>query len=174
MKLKLIIIVDLLIFLLLNLIMIFLITNATNPLKKPLTGIFLIIWIAYLFKKYYQYQPKSKIKSIQLLNEQEEVVKEWQIHQEQGLLIGKNFQDQLVDLDLSEADYAVLISHQHATINRVKGEWFLEDLGNRNGTGVKAAKATTVKRLAAQEVVLINPGDKIFIAKTVLRLIGKT
>ena len=172
MQAKLIIAIDWLIFLLLILIIVFLIINEHQLIHQILVGVLLIVWIGYLVKKYYKRRIKSKIKTIQLLNEKEVVVKEWYIRDEQGLLIGKNFKDQLVDIDLTDSDYAVLVEKQHASLNFVNGKWFLEDLGSRNGTGIKAANTSQIQRLKGEEVIVVSPGDRIYIAKTILQLVG--
>ena len=171
MKSKLIMIADLLILQFLVFILVYLLINVYNDLQKILIGISLIGWIGYLLVKYYRRRPKSKIKIIQLLNDQEVVIKEWYMRDEHGLLIGKNFQNQLVDIDLTDADYAVLIDKQHAVLNCVKGKWFLEDLGSRNGTGVKAVRTSQIKRLEDEEVIPVYPGDRIYVAKTILQLV---
>ena len=164
-------ITDLLIFLVLILILVFLIINEHHWVQKTFSSILIMAWVGYLVLKYYKRRPRSEIKVIQLLNEQEVVVKEWYMRDELGLLIGKNFQNQLVDIDLTDADYAVLIDKEHAALNCVKGKWFLEDLGSRNGTGVKAMGTSQIKRLEDEEVVTVYPGDRIYVAKTILQLV---
>ena len=171
MKSKLLVITDWLIFLCLILILAILTINGHRLLYKIITGIALMAWLSYLVVKYYKRKPKSKISKIQLLNEQEIVVKEWYIRDERGLLIGKNFQNQLVDIDLSDADYAVLIEKQHAVLNCVKGKWFLEDLDSRNGTGIKTVGMSQARRLKNEEVLLVHPGDRIYVGKTILQLV---
>lgn len=171
MKSKLIIITDVFILLVLSLILAYLVINEHHWAEIGIVGNILFAWLVYLIVKYYRRKPRSKIKIIQLLNEREEVVKEWYMRDEQGLLIGKNFQNQLVDIDLTDADYAVLIDKQHAVLNYAKGKWFLEDLGTRNGTGVKAVKAAHIKRLVDEEVIPVYPGDRIYVAKTILQLV---
>ena len=86
-------------------------------------------------------------------------------------MIGKNFQNQLVDIDLTDSDYAVLVERQHAVLNCSKGKWFLEDLASRNGTAIKAEKATQIQRLKDEEVVSVSPGDRIYVAKAILQLV---
>ena len=171
MKSKLIVLTDFLIFFFLILILVFLITNNHHWGQQVILGISLLAWMGYLLVKYHKGRSKkSKIKTIQLLNEQEVLVKEWDIRNEQGLLIGKHHQDQMVDIDLTDADHAVLIEKQHAVLNRTNGNWYLEDLDSRNGTGVKAVNAS-VKRLDTEEAILVHPGDRIYIAKTILQLV---
>jgi len=169
-KSKLIMIIDVLIFLLLIVILVFLFINDHHWLQQLIIGLSLGSWLCYLLVKYAKKRPRSTLKRIQLLNEQEDVIKEWYIRDEQGLVIGKNFQNQLVDLDLTDADYAVLIEKQHALLNCVDGKWFLEDLGSRNGVGVKKVQAAYVQRLEREEVVPVESGDRIYIAKSVLQL----
>jgi len=150
---------------------VFLIVNEHHWAQITLSSILIVAWVGYLVLMYYKRRPKSEIRIIQLLNEREVVIKEWYMRDEQGLLIGKNFQNQLVDIDLTDADYSVLINKQHAALNCVKGKWFLEDLGSRNGTGVKAVRTSQIKRLEDEEVVVVNPGDRIYVAKTILQLV---
>ena len=171
MKSKLMIITDWLIFLFLIFVMVFLVMNDYDLFPKILVGSSFTAWVGYLIVRYYKRRPRSKVKAIQLLNEQEVVIKEWYIRDEQGLLIGKNFQNQLVDIDLTDSDYAVLIEKQHAALNCMRGKWFLEDLGSRNGTGIKAAKTSQIQRLKDGEVVSVNPGDRIYVAKAILQFV---
>jgi len=143
--------------------------------EKPLVFIIIglscaLLWGVFATRKIWIPKPKPKIRVIQLLNEQGEVVKEWYITDEQGLLIGKSYQSNPVDIDLSETEYAVLIEKNHATLNCEKGVWYLEDMGGRNGTGIKSRDGTSIKRLEGGEIVQLFPGDRIYIAKTVLQL----
>lgn len=42
-----------------------------------------------------------------------------------------------VDIDLSDVEYASLISKEHAVLNYSSGSWFIEDLESENGVGIK-------------------------------------
>jgi hypothetical protein len=144
---------------------------ADKPLVYIIVGLTCaLLWGIFATRKMWKIKPQSNIKRIQLLNEKEAVVKEWYITDEQGLLIGKSYQMNPVDIDLSEAEYSVLIEKVHATLNCVKGAWYLEDMGSRNGTGVKSKNETSIKRLEDGEKVQLYLGDRIYIAKTVLQL----
>ena len=171
MKEKLVMITDCLILIFLTLITVLFIINEHHWLQQLIIGISWISWLLYLLLKYVKRKPKSTISKVQLLNENEKVTHEWYIRDEQGLIIGKNFQNQLVDIDLTDADYAVLIDRQHAILNSVDGKWFLEDLGSRNKTGLKAVGATQVRRLKDEEIVEVKAGDRIYIAKAILQLV---
>jgi predicted small secreted protein len=142
-----------------------------KPLEFILIGLgCALLWGIFATRKLWSIKPRSKIRRIQLLNQQEAIVKEWYITDEQGLLIGKSYQSNPVDIDLSETEYAALIEKVHATINFVKGAWYLEDMGSRNGTGVKARNQTGITRLEDDEKVQLQVGDRIYIAKTALQL----
>ena len=142
-----------------------------KPLEFIIIGLGLaLLWGLFATRKLWIPKPKSKIRTIQLLNEQGEVVKEWYITDEQGLLIGKSYQSNPVDIDLSETEYAVLIEKVHAALNCENGVWYLEDMGGRNGTGLKSRNETSIKRLEEGEIVQLSPGDRIYIAKTILQL----
>ena len=165
-------VIDIGIFILLLVLLTYLVLNQKEMLFIGIATLCTLIWSMFLIKKMWKLGRKSKIKSIQLLSEQEKVVKEWYITDEKGLLIGKSCQATPVDIDLSEAEYAVLIEKVHASLNCVKGIWYLEDMDSRNGTGFKSKKDTTMKRLESREIVRINPGDRILIARAVLQLVG--
>ncbi|MDP6507075.1 MAG: FHA domain-containing protein, partial [Planctomycetota bacterium] len=47
------------------------------------------------------------------------------------------------------------VSRHHCVVTRVDGEYFIEDLGSRNGTAMNGAK------LPAAEPMLLEPGDTI-------------
>ena len=55
------------------------------------------------------------------------------------------------------------VSRHHCVVTRLDGEYFIEDLGSRNGTGMNGAK------LAAGEPMLLEPGDTIHFGPLKLR-----
>ncbi|MBC2167688.1 FHA domain-containing protein [Listeria booriae] len=112
----------------------------------------------------------SNVKVIALLDADGEILKEWHISGKSGLLIGKSYKNDAVDIDLADTDYAVLVAHEHAVLNFVEGQWYIEDLGSRNGTGIKSKQASKIKRLAEKETYQIQSGDRIYIAKTLLEI----
>lgn len=101
-----------------------------------------------------------------LLDDDGERVKEWYIEGETSLLIGKNSQHGEVDIDLSEAEYAALISQEHAVLNRWEDAWYLEDIDSASGTGIREAGKSKARKLAYEQPQRIGPGDLIYIANT--------
>ncbi|AMA73489.1 FHA domain-containing protein [Aneurinibacillus thermoaerophilus] len=144
--------------------------NMNTSLKIGVSLLLLIVTIRYVIKKYrvftVQHEEKKGITRLVLLDEEGESVKEWYIQGETSLLIGKNSSQNEVDIDLSDAEYASLISKQHAVLNYAAGNWYIEDIDSKNGIGVKKANKSTKRRLENQTPYRIDSGDIIYIANT--------
>ncbi|MEC0226290.1 FHA domain-containing protein [Paenibacillus alba] len=108
----------------------------------------------------------SSISKLAMLSEDGEKMKEWYIQGETALLIGKSSTDNEVEVDLADAEYASLISKQHAVLNYASGIWYLEDLDSRNGVGIKRKGASTKQVLENEAPYKIDSGDMIYIANT--------
>lgn len=118
-------------------------------------------------------RPKTKpsltreaVAKIVLLDDDGERVKEWYVKGENSVLIGKNTQRGEVDIDLSDCEYASLVSSEHAVLNRVGDQWFIEDADSHSGTAIRKAGRSDAKRLIVEEPLEIGMGDMIFIANT--------
>ncbi|GAB2022765.1 hypothetical protein RyT2_18390 [Pseudolactococcus yaeyamensis] len=129
----------------------------------------LLIWLlTRRFNRYYSKRfIQSKLKNMLLIGENGEIIKTWHISGERALVIGKSYKNNSVDIDLSDSDYAVLIGKEHAVMNCIEGKWFIEDLGTRNGTGIKSKDETKIYRLTNLPYELAAQ-DCIYIAKTKL------
>jgi hypothetical protein len=131
--------------------------------------IFVSVWLLLysLLKPAQKKTPSSEgITKLVMLDEDGQSRKEWYIHGEISLLIGKSSNQSEVDIDLSESEYASLISKQHAVLNYVSGSWFIEDVESRNGVGVKKARQKEKTRLELDEPHRIGSGDILYIANT--------
>lgn len=113
---------------------------------------------------------ETGISKLVLLDEDGESVKEWFIQGATSLLIGKNTNQNEVDIDLSDAEYAALISKQHAVLNHASGKWFIEDVHSRNGTGIKQPNSRDKNKLEIEQPHKVKAGDIIYIANTRLLL----
>ncbi|MFD3260903.1 FHA domain-containing protein [Paenibacillus lentus] len=109
---------------------------------------------------------REAVAKIVLLDDDGERVKEWYVKGETSVLIGKNTQRGEVDIDLSDCEYASLVSSEHAVLNRVGDQWFIEDADSHSGTGIRKAGRSEANRLVVEEPVQIGTGDMIFIANT--------
>lgn len=106
------------------------------------------------------------ISKIVMLDDDGERIKEWFVKGETSVLIGKSRQSFEVDIDLSDSEYASLVSPEHAVMNCVGNLWYIEDVDSQTGTGIRKCDRSDVKKLAAEEPEPIVPGDMIYIANT--------
>lgn len=144
--------------------------NMNISLKIGVSLLLVAVTIGYVIKKYRlptgHKEEETGITKLVLLDEEGESIKEWYIQGETSLLIGKSSNQNEVDIDLSDAEYASLISKQHAVLNYAAGSWYIEDLDSKNGIGVKKADESTKNRLDNQTPYRIDSGDIIYIANT--------
>ena len=95
-------------------------------------------------------------------------IRTWAVGKANSLLIGKTTRMR-VDIDLTTTAYSSLISKNHAILNRTDNGWYLEDLGSRNGTGLKRY-ADNRKIKVGNAPVKVQSGDIIYIATTAILL----
>lgn len=89
-------------------------------------------------------------------------IQQWNITGEVSLIFGKED----VDIDLSNAVYSSLISRQHAVMNNTGDNWYFEDIGSQNGSGLKKRNGNTKFKVQRGKPYQINVGDVIYIANT--------
>ncbi|WP_342415119.1 FHA domain-containing protein [Paenibacillus sp. FSL R10-2782] len=109
---------------------------------------------------------RKRIAKLILMDEEGESIKEWYIEGETSLLIGKTTARSEADIDLAGTDYASLVSVEHAVLNRVNSDWFVEDVDSGNGTGLRPANESVTKKLESGEPYRIYTGDLLYIANT--------
>lgn len=110
----------------------------------------------------------TNISSLSLVNEENQIIKEWDLFNKTSLLIGKNNKENEVDIDLSEVIYASLIDSQHAVLNFASGSWYIEDLYSQNGISIEKVEDKIRYKLSKDKPCTILKGDVVFIAKTKL------
>ncbi|WP_337912884.1 FHA domain-containing protein [Paenibacillus arenosi] len=110
------------------------------------------------------------ITKLVLLNEDGDSIKEWYINGETSLLIGKRSNQSEVDIDLTESEYASLISKEHAVLNYASGVWYIEDIESRNGTGIQHRGSGSKQRLEKEHPHKLEQGDIILVANTRLQM----
>ncbi|QOS97249.1 FHA domain-containing protein [Brevibacterium sp. JNUCC-42] len=168
-----VIIIDVLIFVITINILYFTFGIQSDPIMKWLVGFLVLISIIFyatqknkkLLPKQQHKQPEGITKLV-LLDEEGERVKEWYIQGETSLVIGKNSRNGEVDIDLSDTEYASLISTHHAVLNHVGGNWFIEDNDSHNGIGIKKANNTRTSKVEVETRHQIHTNDLIYIANT--------
>ncbi|WP_459767662.1 FHA domain-containing protein [Alkaliphilus crotonatoxidans] len=105
---------------------------------------------------------------IALLNEEDEIIREWELYGKTAVVIGRNTKEIQVDVDLSDVTYASLIDPQHAVMNFASGNWYIEDVHSQNGIGLQKESERTSSRLAKDKPCKVIKGDIVLIAKTKL------
>ncbi len=95
-------------------------------------------------------------------------VKRWTINNRTSCLIGKQTDNNHVDIDLSQATYSSLISRQHAVLNNTGDKWYFEDANSYNGSGLRKQDNSQKFKVESGRPYQLNVGDTIYIANTKL------
>ena len=111
---------------------------------------------------------RNNITHLILKNESGYDIRTWAIGKQNSLIIGKTSRIR-VDVDLTTTAYSALISKQHAILNRTDNGWYLEDLGSRNGTGLKRYSDNRKIKIG-NAPIKVQSGDIIYIATTAILL----
>jgi len=106
------------------------------------------------------------IRRFVLMTRDGEREKEWHCGGMPAFLVGKGSAKREVDIDLGGTQYSDYISPEHATLNYVRGYWYIEDLNSRNGVGLKKKGEEYALRLKPFISYKVDNGDIIYIAKT--------
>jgi hypothetical protein len=144
--------------------------NENRNLKKAgiATGILaLLIWVIWISCFVLGYEKRnSGITQLILKGEDGKNVKVWDVRQKKSFVIGKKTAEADVDIDLSDAEYATLISKQHAVLNYSGDNWYVEDIGSTNGSGIKRRNENSRFRIEVDKPYPIQSGDILYIANT--------
>lgn len=116
------------------------------------------------------YNSNQKIQSICLINENNEVIREWDLFNKVALIIGRSSKNHEVDIDLSDCTYATLVEQEHAVLNFAAGEWYIEDLYSKNGIYIQKLEDNKKYMLSQDNPCKVEINDCIFIGKTKLRM----
>ncbi|WP_129599939.1 FHA domain-containing protein [Anaerophilus nitritogenes] len=118
--------------------------------------------------QYSEINSTNIINNLALLNEENQIIKEWDLLNKTSLVIGRNTKEMEVDIDLSTSSYASLVDSQHAVLNFASGTWYIEDLYSENGIRIQKAKDKIRYKLSKDKPCTLVKGDVVFIAKTKL------
>lgn len=138
-------------------------------------GVFLhSAWLLYSAKVNRQVlkitKSKKLIRKIFLLDEEERVIKDWDLYGRVSVIVGKDVGENSVDIDLSQSPYAAMIDVEHAVLNYADGDWFIEDLDSRNGISIKKFGQNRIYKLSSTEPCKLDFGDTILIGNCHLRV----
>lgn len=114
--------------------------------------------------------PKRKngkaIQELLLLDEEENEISAWHIGGKTSVLIGRDEHKENVDINLQNTEYGGMVDRQHAVLNYAGGQWYVEDLGSKNGVRIRGAKDEKLYQVSKEHPCRINAGDIIFIGNT--------
>lgn len=110
--------------------------------------------------------PAPGITEAVLLNEDDEQIATWDLFGKVGVVIGRDVGENHVNINLSNCTYASMIDVEHAILNHAADNWYIEDVGSKNGVSVMKAVDGKKYRLAAGQPCLLQPGDIVYIAMT--------
>lgn len=113
---------------------------------------------------------RKNIDKIVLLNEEKRIIKSWNISGMAGLVIGRNTENNQVDIDLSDLAVFETISEEHAVLNYTNGNWFIEDSDSESGIGIKKGYDDRIYYLNKSEKKMLEPQDYIYIGKAILQV----
>lgn len=110
-------------------------------------------------------QDESKISRIVLVNEDNEIIRTWDIGEERiSFLIGKNSIDNDVFIDLTGSIYSKFIENNHAVLNYAAGKWYIEDLSEKSGISIKKNNDDIKYRIVKDAPCELKRGDILFIS----------
>lgn len=143
-------------------------------------GIIIVVAISFgivcfinLYKRLHKeeiLQDESNINRIELVNEDNEIIRTWDIGERISFLIGKNGRDNDVYIDLSSSIYSKFIENNHAVLNYAAGKWYVEDLSEESGISIQKNDDDTKYRIVKDAPCELKRGDILFISKVKLLL----
>ncbi len=106
------------------------------------------------------------VQELLLLDEEGNEISAWHIGGKTSVLIGRDMHKENVDINLQNTEYGGMVDRQHAVLNYAAGQWYIEDLGSRNGVRIQDAGDGKIYQVSKEHPCRINAGDIIFIGNT--------
>ncbi|WP_315069746.1 FHA domain-containing protein [uncultured Clostridium sp.] len=144
--------------------------------RETIIGIaicFGIVCFINLYRKLHKkdmLEEAGKISKIELVNEENEIIKFWYIDEKISFLIGKKVGDSDVLIDLSNSIYSNFIEDVHAVFNYASGKWYIEDLSENSGVSIQKIDDNKRYRIVKNTPCELKKGDIVFISKVKLLL----
>lgn len=110
-----------------------------------------------------------EINRLILLNEQDKPIKSWDMAGRVSLVIGRAGKEEDVDVDLENCAFSGFIDFQHAALNFCIEQWYVEDLGSKNGVRIQKADDGECYKVMGRPC-RVEAGDILYIANTRLLL----
>lgn len=113
---------------------------------------------------------ESNISKVELVNEENEIIREWDLIGQVSVIIGKSTKDEKVFIDLNNSIYSPVIDNHHALLNYANGKWYVEDISQNEGIVIQKPDETEKYRIVKGSPCTVRKGDVIFISKVKLLL----
>lgn len=120
--------------------------------------------------QYKQILPRSALTELVLLSEDNTRMASWNLYGKNGLVIGRDIGENNVNINLNEVTYASMINVEHAVLNFSGGNWYIEDISEKNGVSVEKSDGKKYK-LSYGKPCRLEKGDIIYIALTRLQIL---
>ncbi len=144
--------------------------------RATIIGIAICFGIACFINVYIRLHKKvvledeRHISKIELVNEDNEIIKFWYIDEKISFLIGKRTEDNDVFIDLNLSIYSDFIEDIHAVFNYAAGKWYIEDLSEKSGVCIQKIDDNIKYRIVKNTPCELKRGDIVFISKVKLLL----
>ena len=115
-------------------------------------------------------EDRSNIRRLQLVNEDNEIIKTWNVGERISFVIGKNTPSNKVFIDLSSSIYSKFIDDNHAVLNYAGGKWYVEDISSESGVCIEKIDDNRLYRIVPDVPCEIKKGDILFIHKVKILL----
>ncbi|WP_160685640.1 FHA domain-containing protein [Clostridium sp. C2-6-12] len=132
-----------------------------------------IVCFVNLYKRLHKEEiikDESNINRIELVNEENEIIRTWEIGERISFIIGKNRGENDVYIDLSTSIYSRFIENNHAVLNYAAGKWYIEDLSEESGISIQKVEDDKKYRIVKDAPCELKTGDILFISKVKLLL----
>lgn len=110
--------------------------------------------------------PRGKVNELVLLSEENTELASWNLYGKISLVIGRDIGENHVDVNLNHVTYASMIDMEHAVLNYSDGNWYIEDIGSKNGLSIQKIQDGRKYRLSADQPCLLDKGDIIYVGLT--------
>jgi len=118
----------------------------------------------------YAADTSGNIVKLNLLDENENVVKTWTLGKLPSYTIGRISSKGSVDVDLSDFEMGKYVSRNHAKVYRTGDEWYYTDLGSKYGTEIITSNSR--EAAVAKQAYKLRKGMMLILAKKVRFEVG--
>ena len=137
-------------------------------------GLLILFFLVFAFRDFYTAKPGRKkagraIQKLILLDEEGNELSAWHIGGKTSVLIGRETRQESVDINLQNTEYGGLVDCHHAVLNYAGGQWFIEDLGSRNGIRIEKKEDGKLYQVSGDHLCRVNTGDILYIGNTRLK-----